>query len=220
MAHTRQAVTETIHDGAREELSRACLRAKLNFDVRRISGDPLEILPAESRFHDLVIISQGKNDHRLAPGIAQVTVSLGEMLQLLRRGVQPLVVLPMEMRPIERVLLVYDGTEASARAIRSYLSLGVMREADYRLLAIGGDEDQACSLLAEMGEYCASHLPMIEMGCVVGKMRRVLMSYAAKWEADLLVLGVERNQGWMQRLAGRASLDLAGALNCSLFVHV
>ena len=219
MVSTRHAVTETIHEGAHKELSRLCLKAKLDFDVRRTSGNPLEVLPAESRFHDLTIISIEKLDHRLAPGLAQVALSLTDMLQLLRRGMQPLLVMPARPRQIERVLLVYDGTEASGRAIRSFLSLGVMREAECRLLAIGRDENQSRLMLAEMAEYCASHIPGIEMGYAAGKVRRVLMSYAKKWEADMLVLGAGRSHGWVQRLAGRASLDMATALECALFVH-
>src|SRR5690349_20562552 len=43
MAHSRQAVSETIQEKSREQLSQACLKARLNFDVRRLSGNPLEV---------------------------------------------------------------------------------------------------------------------------------------------------------------------------------
>ena len=219
MAQSCQAVTETIQERAREKLSRACLKAKLNFDVRRIFGNPLEVLPAESRYHDLVIISPDKINRRLAPGLAQVGLSAADMSHLLTRGVQPLVVLPSRARTIERVLLVYDGTEASSRTIRSYLGLGVLQSAEHRLLAVGRSELEARTALAEMAEYCTTYLPSIEMGWAAGKLRDVVTSYAEKWEADMLVIAADTKRSWMKRLVGKVSLQMAKALKCAIFVH-
>ena len=218
-AYARHEVTECIHEGARTELTRACLKARLNFDVRRISGNPLEVLPAEARFHDLVVAALDKTDSRLPATATNATLSLADMLGLLQRGVQPLVVLPRKARPIERVLLVYDGSEASGRAVRSYFNLGAL-PAEHRLLAIGRNEAAARASLAEMAEYCAGHCEWLETGFAVGRTRRVISNYSAKWEADMLVLGVGRGRGWVQRLVGRASLDLVESLNCALFVRM
>jgi nucleotide-binding universal stress UspA family protein len=219
LAHSRQAFADCVREGARAELSKACLAAKLNFDVRRIAGDPLEILPVEARFHDLVIASSGAIDRRL-PQSAGSSLSIGDMLELLQRGVQPLLLLPAETRAVKRVLLVYDGSEAAGRAIRTYFSLGVMRDAEHRLLAIGVTEAGARASLAEMAEYCAGHCAALETGCAVGKTRRVLVPYAGKWEADLIVLGVGRGPRIVRRLLGQASLDLVRTLNCGLFAQM
>ena len=218
MVNTRQALCERLHEGAQSELSKACLDARLNFDVRRTSGDPLEVLPNEARFHDLVITSLGSADDGENGGTAG-QLSLGDLAALLRRGVQPLLVLPARQKAIERVLMVYDGSEAAGRTIRSFLGLGVMRHADYRLLAVGPTEAAARESLTEMAEYCSARCDSLETGCVTGKVRQVLVPYAAKWEADLVVLGVSRSHRLLQRLLGKASLDLVAALDCALFVQ-
>lgn len=220
MAHSRHAFTECIHESARAKLSRACLQARLNFDVRRISGNPLEVLPAESRFHDLVIASPGRVDQRLPPSAARATLSLGDMLQLLQRGVQPLLVVPPRMKFAERVLFVYDGSNAAGRAIRSYANLGILSNSTHRLLAVGPDEMRAKSSLGEMADYFASRFDDLEVGYAAGRLRRVVTSYATKWEADMLVLGLSSGRSWVQRLLGRASLDLVDQLNCALFVQM
>ncbi|MGD9633494.1 MAG: universal stress protein [Pirellulales bacterium] len=218
-AATRQALAERFHEGARAELSKACLNAKLNFDVRRLMGDPLEVLPQEARFHDLVVTSLGPLDPRL-PVDATMRLSAADLMTLLQRGVQPLLVLPPEQEAIERVLLVYDGSEAAGRTIRSYLNLGVLREAECRLLAIGPDESSAQSSLMEMADYCRAKCPKLEMGFAVGRPRRVLVPYAAKWEAHLLVLGVSRSFRLLHRLMGQISLDLLADVKCGLFVQM
>lgn len=217
LVESRHERTENTHDGARIALSQACLEARLNFDVRRISGNPLSILPAEARFHDLVIVSSHSSKHR--PRDSGPMLSTGDLRALLERGVQPLMLVPPSARQLKRVLLAYDGSEASGRAIRSYLNLGILRDADHRLLAIGKTENEARVALAEMAEYCASHCPLFETGCVTGKTRRVLPPYATKWDADLVVLGFGRGQQWIQSLAGEASIDFARVLDCSLFVQ-
>lgn len=218
-ATTRQALAERLHEGARAELSKACLDAKLNFDVRRMMGDPLELLPQEARFHDLVVTSLGLMDQRL-PIDARMRLSTGDLMALLQRGVQPLLVLPPKQERIERVLLVYDGSEAAGRTIRSYLNLGILRDAECRLLAIGSNESSAQSSLMEMADYCRARCAKLEMGFAVGRPRRVLVPYAAKWEADLLVLGVSRSYRLLHRLMGRVSLDLLGDVKCGLFAQM
>jgi nucleotide-binding universal stress UspA family protein len=217
-AVTRQAFAERLHEGARAELSRACLEARLNFDVRRIAGDPLEVLPQEARFHDLIVTAVAPADPKLPYG-ATMTLSTGDLLTLLKRGVQPLLVLPQQQRSIERVLLVYDGSEAAGRTIRSYGKLGILQSADHRLLAIGRDESAAQAALMEMADYCRGFCPSLELGFAVGNTRRVLAPYAAKWQSDLLVLGVSRSHRLLHRLVGGVSLDLMRDVNCGLFVQ-
>lgn len=218
-ASTRQALAERLHEGARAELSKACLEARLNFDVRRLAGNPLEVLPQEARFHDLVVTSLGPTDKRL-PADATMRLSMNDLIALLQRGVQPLLVLPPEQEVIERVLLVYDGSEAAGRTIRSYLNLRVLRDVECRLLAIGPNESSAQSSMMEMADYCRAFCPNLEMGFSVGRPRRVLVPYAAKWEADLLVLGVSRSYRLLHRLMGRVSLDLLSDVKCGLFVQM
>lgn len=218
MAHSRHTYTECVHEGTRAALSQACLQARLNFDVRRVAGNPLEIVPAEAQFHDLTIAALGRADRRLPAG-STANLSPGEMLRLVQLGVEPLLVLPPGVQAIERVLLVYDGSAAAGQAIRSYLNFGVLRGGDHRLLAVGATEQEARQYLAEMADYCASHCQSLETGYVIGRTKRVLVPYASKWQADLLVLGVGGGHGWIRRWFGQPSIDLVRTLKCGLLVQ-
>lgn len=218
-ALTRQALAERRHDRARAELSRVCLEARLNFDVRRLEGDPLDILPQEARCHDLVVTSIGPVDRRLPAG-ATMRLSMRDLTALLNRGVQPLMVLPSDQEAIKRVLLVYDGSETAGRTIRSYFSLGILRDGEHRLLAIGRDGSAAQSALKEMANYCQVRCPSLEIGFAVGRARSVLAAYAAKWQSDLLVMGVSRSYRLLHPLLGHLSLEMSNALKCGLFVQM
>ena len=211
---TRLTTVQRRQEEVRAALSRACLDAALNFDVRKAEGDPLLVLPQEARFHDLVVTALADGP----PGLADSEgLTLYDALALLERGVQPLLIVHPDQCVPQRVLLVYDGTESSGRAIRSFLNLIHLSEAEHRLLAIGRTESQARASLREMADYCLSRRRSLETGCLTGRPRRVLLPYAEKWQADLVVLGSRGNRLW-QRLCGNAATDVWRRLPCGLFI--
>ena len=96
-------------------------------------------------------------------------------------------------QPIRRVLLVSDGTQPAARAIRQFVQQNLLPGAELRLLAIGPSEDRG-------PRHAAGNVRLLpppatwsfESGWLCGSARRVLVPYAHKWGADLVVLGVPR----------------------------
>lgn len=215
MEDSRRARAERQQESVRFDLSQACLEAQLNFDVRRVSGDPLEILAQECRFHDLVVTGRRDAGKQTGPYSG---LTAGDILELLYRGVQPLLIVDPAHSMIERVLLVYDGTEPSGRAIRSYLSLGVLARAEHRLLAIGGSESTCQTALREMGDYCRQRRPQLESGYACGKVATILQPYVEKWNADLVVLGVGRGNQLLNSLRGAAGIRLLKNLSRCLYL--
>ena len=59
-----------------------------------------------------------------------------------------------------------------------------------------------------MRDYCQAQRDDLEMGCLSGSARRVLIPYAEKWEADVLVLGIPPSLGLWSRLTGATPLDI------------
>jgi nucleotide-binding universal stress UspA family protein len=211
----RTSNAESRQQEVRFAVSQACLQAGLDFDVRHTAGDPLRILPQEAKFHDLVITAvdrdpAGESDpHGLSPR---------DLVTLLERGAEPLMVVHADQASVQRVLLLYDGGEASGRAIRSFLNLGILPWAEHRLLGIGKNRPQSRVALREMADYCLPRLPGLETGCLAGRPRRVLLNYAQKWQADLIVWGVGRGSWLWRRLLGEPALGLWHKLPCGLFI--
>lgn len=203
-------------ESTRAELAHACLDAGLNFDVRLFSGDPLGLLESEAQFHDLVITAfpahRSSEDERLGQNLAA-----DELIAALQRGVQPLLVVRRTEEPISRTLLVYDGTAAASRTIRSYLASNLFPEADHRLLVVGNDAGQAQELMREMAQCCRSYRVDVETGWLVGSMRRVLLPYAEKWSAELIVLGMQRGNPMLRRLFGDTARRVLLRSPCALF---
>jgi len=214
-AHTRQVFSERQHATLRAELSQACLAAGIDFDVRRGAGDPLELLSFEARFHDLMVTSVASAK---GPVGERPDWSLSDLMALLDGGVQPLLFVHEDQATIRRVLLAYDGSAPAGRAIRSYLTANIFPQADHRLLAIGRNEAHARRALREMADYCVAHRRPWEAGYACGKLRRVLLQYAEKWQADLIVLGLGRSHRLVRRLLGDPTKDLLKSHACAWYV--
>lgn len=211
--HTRYALIERIQQTVRARLSTACLEAGLNFDVRRSAGDPLEVLPQEARFHDLMVTSVSGKSHSKAA----TDWSVDDLTTLLQRGVQPLLVVQAQQVRIDRVLMVYDGSDAAGRAIRSFLNQGIFTTAEHRLLAIGSSEANARQSLRNMADYCYERRSDLETGFACGSLRRVLLPYAKKWQADLIVMGVEPANRLLRWMFGSPASDVLNKLSCGLY---
>ncbi|MBX3411068.1 MAG: universal stress protein [Pirellulales bacterium] len=215
LEQNRRATVELQHEVARARMTQACLGAGLDFDVRRAEGNPLQVLARESRFHDVLVTSprcstaaEQSDDH----------LSRTDLIDLLRRGVYPLLAVHPELAKIERVLMIYEGSEASGRAIRSFVNQGAFGAADHRLLAIGKDEGEAKRSLREMADYCLARRPVLETGFACGKVRHVVPPYAQKWQADLVVMGAAQSHRLMYRLIGDTALDLLDRQRCAAYV--
>ena len=215
---SRIHLAEKRYSVARADLTQACLAANLNFDVRAISGDPFELLPQESRFHDLVVAHFPEPDDAIAAADDEPRMSARDFVDLALRGVQPLLVVRRRVQPLERVLLIYDGTPESGRAVRSFVSQGLTPDAEHRLLAIGDSERASRDALHQMAEYFQRRGTTLETGWICGPSRKVLVPYAEKWNADLLVMGATRTNPLLRRLLGETAQDALRRLSSALYL--
>jgi nucleotide-binding universal stress UspA family protein len=71
--------------------------------------------------------------------------------------------------------------------------------------------------LCEMGEYCLARRTHLETGCVCGSVRKVLLPYARKWQADLIVMGVQPGNRLLRWILGSTALQLMKKLRCGVY---
>ena len=198
----------------RSDLSQACVMADIDFDLRRVRGNPMEVLPVEAQFHDLVVTALPVAEHEQEQGGLQPS----DWIDLLHLGVQPLLVIRVENQPLQRVLLVYDGTPASGKAVRTFLQQNLLPDADLRLLAVGQNPTQAQHFLQEMLDYCRTRKQSLEAGSLTGSVRKLLIPYAYKWQADLVVMGASRRSKPLRRMLGETAQDVLQKTPFALYV--
>ncbi|TWT34779.1 universal stress protein [Blastopirellula retiformator] len=200
---TRLALAERRQTESRETFVSQCIRREVPCDVRDQRGDPLELLADEAKYHDLTILSCGGKRN-----IPELGLSPQDLIELAQRVVQPLLILRHEPASLNRVLLVYDGSSAASRAIRSFLSNAFFLGREFRLVCVGEAADPQGGAYREMTQYCQSRIAAMETGLLPGSPLKTVTRYAQKWEADLLVLGISRSANWWGKPYGQLASDV------------
>ncbi|PQO38382.1 universal stress protein [Blastopirellula marina] len=199
----KRAHLELRQSFSHEHLLEIGARFEIEVTSRGTDGDTIESLVREAQYHDLLVTccpTQGQSlPYELTAWQHLELTARSRLPHFISRGIEG---------PPRRVLLVYDRSDASARAIRTFLAQNPLPGARCRLLGIGAAANQKSLAFCSMRDYCQTQRDDLEIGCLPGSPRRVLIPYAEKWEADALVLGIPSNLGFWSRLTGAIPLDI------------
>ncbi len=209
----KRAHQELRQSFSHDQLIEAGERFDVDITSCSMEGDTIACLVREAQFHDLLVSCCPAHGeafaHDLTPWQHLELTARSRLPHFISRGINH--------RP-DRVLLVYDRSDASARAIRTFLTQNPLPEARCRLLGIGTAANQKSPAFQAMREYCQTQRDDLETGCLAGPVRRVLLPYAQKWEADVLVGGIPPNLGFWSRLTGAIPLDILQRTQYDLYL--
>ncbi len=88
------------------------------FDVQVEEGVPFERIVEDMKYHDLLVV--GKVPHFFYSHPEEKTKTL---VRIVKNSLGPTLVVPDAYRPVSRVLVAYDASNASARAMRRFVHL-------------------------------------------------------------------------------------------------
>jgi len=188
-------------------------RYQLDFDTLGIEGDPIENLVREAQYYDL-LITRSADRHSHMPG----QLSASQLIQLVVQSRQPVYISRGTHTNPSRFLLVYDGSESSARVIRTFLTQKPIKNAHCRLLGVGKAADVHSKLLPSTRDYCEARHDDLEVGRLPGSLRKVLIPYARKWDPDVVALGVPHVADLWSRIRGHMTLDFLHQTDFDLYL--
>jgi nucleotide-binding universal stress UspA family protein len=178
-----------------------CQAAGVSFEVDRREGDPLDSLISLARYHDLIICGlQSLFEH------ADVGEPSPDLAKLVEEGVRPLIAVPENDRPIQRVLVAYSGSMESAKTMKRFVQMRLWPKATIRIVTFLEDQQLGAQRVFEAAEYCRAHGLEPETECVALPPLDNLLPYADDWEADLIVLGNSAKNMLLRRILGETAL--------------
>lgn len=184
LAEHRIQITELGITNAIERFHRACESAELRGRVVREPGNPFDELTSLWRYHDLAIVGlQGLFKYDV------VDDPDDDVARLIARGVRPILAVAHAYRAIERVLIAYNGSMESAKAMKRFMQMQLWPNAVIQIVCFDDSEDRARDLLHAAMNYCTLYGGAVEMTHRPGSARDGLLDHAAEWEADLIVMG-------------------------------
>lgn len=203
---SRKRMTDEARDTARRLVTTfdAALReAGVRHAERVEEGGPVEEVIEATKYHDLLVI--GRTPHFFYTRPEEKTNTLA---QVVKKGITPTLVVGEAYRPVERVLIAYDGSAASARSMQRFAQLqpfgsDVALELVHVRLAGGSAERMRSALLLRLARsFLLAHgfERVSETSRNGGTPVEVLSEHARDVGADLVVAGAHSVSA-MRRLA-------------------
>lgn len=171
-----------------DEFEAAMRETGVDFSVHVEEGAPFQRIIEDMKYHDLLVV--GRDPHFFYSHPEKKTKTL---VRVVRDMIAPTLVVSEDYRDIGRVLVAYDGSQASARALRRFVHLQPFgTDLTVDLFNVHDEKTREGALL-EMRlaqDYMTVHGFNVTTTSEIGTdATKEILDYAHRIEADLLVAG-------------------------------
>jgi len=181
-----------------------------------LEGAPDETLRSACAKHDVILLGRDSDFHGEPPHKLARTVD-----HLLGANPRPLIVSPEKSVEPESVLVAYDGSVPSARALQLFVLLFRTVVSEIRLVSICPEVKRAERLVDDASAYLA----MYGLGArrtPIGSdahPSELICAEAQASGAGLVVMGAYGHRGWRAALLGSTTSRLLSSSPAALFIH-
>lgn len=175
-------------DQAVSLFQKACTKAKLNFSIHRDRNIAIQEIKQESMFADLIFISETEifTKYKEKPPTRF-------MKELLRDVQCPVLVVPAAYKPIDKIVLLYDGRPSSLIAVKMFSYLfGNLQDMPVEVLTVKEKSPATLQLPDNklMREFINRHFPKATYTVTKGQAEEQILGYLRNHkENELVVLG-------------------------------
>ncbi|MCH8165035.1 MAG: universal stress protein, partial [Planctomycetes bacterium] len=213
LAEHRLHVTEEHVEQAIADFEQACANSGMIHSVERETGDPFDRLIALWHYHDLTIAGlRGLFEYGVVENPDDV------LIRLISEGVRPILAVPKAYRPIRKLLVAYNGSMESAKALKRFIQLSLWPDITLKIVCFDLAADEANPLLTDSAVYCRAHGLEPETELVEGSPRDGLLEHAGQWQADLIVMGSTSRARIFKHLLGDTALHAVRNAEVPLFL--
>ncbi|MGW8323775.1 MAG: universal stress protein [Thermodesulfobacteriota bacterium] len=167
-----------------EAFRSSCEERSIRTNVKRFSGVVANVISDEAKKADLVIIAQRGQHERWSSGLLGSTTE-----SVVRKSPRPVLVTPNTFREFENVLVAYDGSVESNKALKTTLELFAYSETRLKSVVITHDEKRCEALTEEIEAFVSPYQVDVDIECLEGEPSREILRYAGDKRIDLIVMG-------------------------------
>ncbi len=184
-----EKLTEETRQKARlliEEFEQDMAGSGVNVSEVVEEGVPFERIVEDMKYYDLLII--GDDPHFFYAHPKKDTHTLARVV---KNTIGPTLVVGKEHRDVKSALIAYDGSNASARAVRRFVHLAPFGNVKLTAVTVAGKKkDEAELMLNLLSSYLKAHGFDCETVCITGSNpAKEIIRYAEDISADVLVAG-------------------------------
>ena len=207
---TKEKIAEAI-----SEFESSCTAESIKCQVKQEEReDPFDLMISLARYHDLMIFG--------LRSIIEYDIAFEEpkdaLARMVEAGVRPIIAVSDTFRPIQKVLIAYSGSMASAKTMKRFVQLRLWPDARLKIVTFQSSEDKAHQLLFDASEYCRAHGFHVESESNTGSPKDFLLPMATLWQADMIVLGNSARNLMVKRIIGETALHIIRNADRPLFL--
>jgi len=199
-----------------EIFENACKNAGLNYSVHRDKNIALQDLLHESIYADLLIINLEETLTRY-----EETVPTRFMKDLLSDVQCPVVITPSKYKPIDKIIMLYDGEPSSVHAARTFSYLfDPVKDLETEVLTVKAvEESMHLPDNRLIKEFIKRHYPKAEYILLKGIAEEEIIRYLHHEKKDPMVVAGAYRRGRLSRLFHPSMADhLMRHLKMPLFI--
>jgi nucleotide-binding universal stress UspA family protein len=186
--------------------SQKCRSAGLEPETRVKLGHPPSVILEEEARAELVVMGQ-KGEH--AGVIGELTGSIVE--RVVRHSVKPCLVTPARFSPITRILVAYDGSGHSSKALQEAAELTAALNLPVTAVTVaeGGNRERAEEISRDAVKIMQSHACRQSSARVIeGNASTVIMEAARQEKCDFIVLGAYGHNRIREMMIGSTTTQI------------
>ncbi|OPZ68512.1 MAG: Universal stress protein [bacterium ADurb.Bin478] len=188
-------------------------KEQIPFKLEKAVGSPAELILAKSQIADVVIMGKRGEFERWD------NHDLGVTVQTVCRSIaKPLMVVKKEPRPIQRILLGYDGSEHANRALQQSAHLADTCQAKLTVVCVSDDLEAGTHYCQEAEEYLESYAGQVYTQVIAGEPSRQLVAYAQSQSMDLIVIGAFGRSRIRQAILGSTTEHILRFSTCPVLL--
>ncbi|MCP4717408.1 MAG: universal stress protein, partial [Deltaproteobacteria bacterium] len=167
-----------------EAFEQHCQSHSITPTVKRQTGIISNIISDEAKRSDLVIVAQRGEHAQWSTGLLGSTAE-----SVVRKAPRPVLVTPNEFRKIKNILIAYDGSVESNKALKTVCENFAMDDNNLSVVFVTQDENRNNDLQNEVCEFVNHY--KIDVGTVwlQGEAGKEILHYADTHNIDLIVMG-------------------------------
>jgi nucleotide-binding universal stress UspA family protein len=213
LSEHRIQITEERIEQAIADFERQFEGSGVDHSVKRETGDPLDELTSLWRYHDMTVFGlRGLFEYGVVHNPDDMLIGL------IKHGVRPILAVSQEYRSLERVLIAYNGSVESAKAMKRYIQMRPWGDNAVRIACFDMKPEKGEQLLRDAAAYCKIHGIDADTELVDAHPRHELINYATKCESDLIVMGASSRARIFQHVLGDTVLTAIRESDIPLFL--
>ena len=195
------------------DFEQACRSARIPFEIKNEKGDPLDMLVATSRYHDLIILGlRGLFEYGI------VREPNNALARLIRERCFPVLASSKVYRSINKVMIAYDGSTQAAMMMRRFVPMRLWPQTKIVLACFEHPETEAMPWLNDAADYCRAYGFEVGILSLQQPVRKHLISSAEQQNCDLIALGHSGRSLMAQKLFGDTALHMIRETKRPLFI--